>query len=202
MGSKDPSDGQVMLSESKDFSTLERFEYQPVKSVSITVKPKCTSKLKHEDIDFELNGTKLVEVNSSTHFGIKRSTTLSNTGVENIQHNITKARRTAYSLLASRLHGVNGLDPLTSFHIVKIYILPVLLYGLEIIQLNKHQIEQLELYQKKLVKQILSVPTNAQDAAVYILSGLLPIEAQLDGKILTFFNNVWFISVKKVLWKL
>ena len=103
----------------------------------------------------------------------------------------------------------------------------MLLYGLEIIQLNKSQLEQLELYQKKLVKQILSVPTYTPDAAVYILSGLLPVEAQIHKKKLTFFNNVchqpensiekqlavrqssvksinsnsWFIEVKKVLWK-
>ena len=103
----------------------------------------------------------------------------------------------------------------------------MLLYGLEIIQLNKSQIEQLELYQKKLVKQILSVPTNTPDAAVYILSGLLPVEAQIHKRKLTFFNNVchqpansiekqlavrqttvksmksnsWFVEVKKILWK-
>ena len=120
-----------------------------------------------------------------------------------------------------------GLDPQTSFHLVKIYILPVLLYGLEIIQLNKNQLEQLELYQKKLIKQILSVPTNTPDAAVYILSGLLPVEAQIHKRKLTFFNNVcqqpdnsiekqlavrqstvktmksnsWFIEIKKILWK-
>ena len=108
-------------------------------------------------------------------------------------------------------------------------LLPVLLYGLEIVQLNKGSIDQLELYQKKLIKQILSVPVNTPDTAVYILhvSALLPIEAQLDKKKLTFFNNVchqpgntiekrlairqttvkslkrnsWFIEVKKVLWK-
>ena len=37
MGSKDPGGGQAMLSESEDFSTLERFDYQPVKSVTVTV---------------------------------------------------------------------------------------------------------------------------------------------------------------------
>ena len=103
----------------------------------------------------------------------------------------------------------------------------MLLYGLEIIQLNKNQIEQLELYQKKLVKQLLSVPTNTPVAAVYILSGQLPIEAQIHKRKLTFFNNVchqsdnsiekqlavrqstvknmksnsWFIEVKKILCK-
>ena len=50
------------------------------------------------------------------------------------------------------------------------------------VRLNKSQMEQLELYQKKLVKQILSVPTNTSDAAVYILSGLLPVEAQIHKR--------------------
>ena len=225
VASEDPDDGQIMLSESQDFSSLERFDYQLVKSVSVTVNRTNTRSC--IETDFELNGTKLAHVNSTTHLGIKRSTTLKKTGDENVQQNITKSRRTAYSLLASGLHGTNGLDPRTAFHLVKIYILPVLLYGLEIIQLNKSQLEQLELYQKKLVKQILSVPTNTRDAAVYILSGLLPVEAQIHKKKLTFFNNVchqpensiekqlavrqssvksinsnsWFIEVKKVLWK-
>ena len=74
---------------------------------------------------------------------------------------------------------------------------------------------------------MLSVPVNTPDAAVYILTGILPIEAQIHKKTLIFFNNVcrqsdesiekrlairqitvktlksnsWFISVKKLLWK-
>ena len=50
------------------------------------------------------------------------------------------------------------------------------------VRLNKSQMEQLELYQKKLVKQILSVPTNTSDAAVYILSDLLAVEAQIHKR--------------------
>ena len=228
VGCSEPEEGQVMLDEAEDFSSLERFDYQPVKSVAVTVYPSNTrTNDTHIEPDFKLNGKNLSKVNSATHLGIKRSTSLAKTGEENIQQNISKARRTAYSLFASGLRGHNGLDPLTSLHLIKIYILPVLIYGLEIVQLNKGNIDQLELYQKKLIKQILSVPVNTPDTAVYILSGLLPIEAQLDKKKLTFFNNVchqpgntiekrlairqttvkslksnsWFIEVKKVLWK-
>ena len=86
-------------------------------------------------------------------------------------------------MFASGLHGQNGLDSLTSFHLIKIiYILPVLLYGLEIVQLNKGQLDQLKLYQKKLIKHVVLVHTNTTDTAMYILSGLLPNEAQLDKK--------------------
>ena len=51
-------------------------------------------------------------------------------------------------------------------------------------------LEQLELLQKRILKQILSLPMSCPDPAVYILTGILPIEAQIHIKALTFFNNV------------
>ena len=75
--------------------------------------------------------------------------------------------------------GLNGLDIETKIHLLKTY---VVLHGLEVITTNKTLAEQLETYQKKLLKQILSVPTNTANPAVYILKGLLPVEAQLDKK--------------------
>jgi hypothetical protein len=47
-----------------------------------------------------------------------------------------------------------------------------------------------ELFQKRILKQILSLPMSCPDPAVYILTGILPIEAQIHIKSLTFFNNV------------
>ena len=226
VGCREVSEGQTMVSETQDFSSMERYELQPVKSVCLTAQPGNRSRSVHQP-QFELNGQKLENVNVATHLGIKRGITTNRTGDENVSHNISRARRTAYSLFASGLHGHNGLDPQTTIHLIRIYILPVLLYGLEIILLNKSQLDRLELYQKKLLKQVLSVPVNTPDAAVYILTGLLPIEAQIHKKILIFFNNVcnqsrdsiekrlairqttvkilksnsWFIDVKKLLWK-
>ena len=103
----------------------------------------------------------------------------------------------------------------------------MLLYGLELIMPNKTLLNELETFQKKIIKQILNIPSNTADSAVYVLSGLLAIEAQIDKKILTLFNNIcrqedssvekqiawrqltvktlksnsWFIAVKKILWK-
>jgi hypothetical protein len=37
---------------------------------------------------------------------------------------------------------------------------------------------QLELFQKRMLKQILSLPTRTADAAAYVLSGILSVEAQ------------------------
>ena len=89
--------------------------------------------------------------------------------------------------MASGLHGQNGLDPETSLQLVKTYILPILLYGLEMILPGKTLIQKLERYQKKLLKQILSLPQNTPDCAVYILAGFISIEKQIEKKALIFF---------------
>ena len=41
-----------------------------------------------------------------------------------------------------------------------------------------------------MLKQLLSLPTSTPIVAVYIVSGFLPVEAQIDKKILSLFNNV------------
>ena len=47
----------------------------------------------------------------------------------------------------------------------------------------------------------LSLPMSCPDPAVYILTGILPIEAQIHIKALTFFNNVCHQGGKKTLRK-
>ena len=41
-----------------------------------------------------------------------------------------------------------------------------------------------------MLKQILSLPTNTPDAAEYMVSGFLPVEAQVDKRVLSLFHNV------------
>ena len=117
-------------------------------------------------------------------------------------------------------HGRNGLDPTTCVHLIKIYVLPVLTYGLP----KQKHIDKLDVFLKKIVKQTLSLPTQTADPVIYIVSGLLPIEGQIHIKTLNFFNNIcglpentiekrlarrqvsvkssasWFIKVEKLLW--
>ena len=41
-----------------------------------------------------------------------------------------------------------------------------------------------------MLKRVLSVPQNTSDTAIYILSGLIPIQEQIQWKALTLFNNI------------
>jgi hypothetical protein len=61
---------------------------------------------------------------------------------------------------------------------------------MELLLPSPKPLEQLELFQKRILKQILSLQISSPDPAVYILTGILPIEAQIHIKTLTLFNNV------------
>ena len=71
-------------------------------------------------------------------------------------------------------------------HLISIYILPVLTYGLKIILPESTGLQALELCHKKFLKRILSLPKNTPDPAVYVLSGFIPVEGQIHMKALTF----------------
>ena len=74
-------------------------------------------------------------------------------------------------------------------------------YGMELLLPSSKPLEQLELFQKRILKQILSLPMSCPGPAVYILTGILPIEAQIHIKTLTFFNHVCHLGEKKTLRK-
>ena len=80
-------------------------------------------------------------VQQTMHVGILRSANSQESAVE---ENIRKARRAIYGLMAAGLHGENGLDPETSIQLIHTYVLPVLVYGLEVILPNRTLIDKLE----------------------------------------------------------
>jgi hypothetical protein len=94
-------------------------------------------------------------VEKSAHLGILRSKSNQKTENSQIEQNITKARRTAYSLLSTGFYGKNGPDPITSISLYKTYVQPVLMYGLEIVQPKQTNLKKLEVFQKNILKQIL-----------------------------------------------
>ena len=51
-------------------------------------------------------------------------------------------------------------------------------------------LNRLEVQQKKILKQVLSLSSNVADPAVYIISGTLPAEAMIHKRILSLFGNI------------
>ena len=183
------SDAQIMVNMALDFANLEGYELQPKKSVAIHIRGN-NEQCETTNEKLNMGNITMPEVEQATHLGIIRTTTMKHNIQTNVDENITKARRSAYSLFGCGFHGHNGLDPESLLHIFKTYITPVLLYGMELLLPFSKPLEQLELFQKRILKQMLSLPMSCPDPAVYILTGILPIEAQIHIKTLTFFNNI------------
>jgi len=187
----DPTEAQIMLNMAYNYSCIEQYKLQPQTSVVIQMESRKKSRL--NPIELKMKDTILSNVETATHLGIKRSKTDKKTIMNTVDENIKKARRTAYSLMSAGFHGNNGLDPSTSIHILKTYVIPTITYGLEVLIPDKKNITRLDCFFKKLLKQILSLPQNVADPVPYIISGLIPIEGQIHLKILTFMYNIFLL---------
>ena len=75
---------------------------------------------------------------STTHLGILQSKTREN--YINIEDILCLARRTLYALINTGVHGLNGLNLKVSFKICQCYIIPRLLFGLEVLPLTAAQL--------------------------------------------------------------
>lgn len=189
--SRNEVDMQIQINMSTDFAGMDGYRLQPQKSVSIQIKPK-SAKMVSAPVEYTLalGRDQMPNVERVVNLGIIRTTSAVDNIRENVDENMKKARRKAYALFGCGFHGENGLDPETMIHLFKTYVSPVLLYGMEVSIPKGKYLEQLEKFQKKMIKQLLSISSNTPDPAIYILTGLLPIEAQIHVKALTLFGNV------------
>ena len=71
------------------------------------------------------------------------------------------------------LHGQNRLVPESVIHVFQLYLLLVLLYGLEVSVPTNHNLESVERFLRTTLKQVLSLPMSAATPAIYILSDVL-----------------------------
>ena len=128
-----------------------------------------------------------------------------------------------YALSGSGMHGKNGISPAIT---LQTFVLPRLLHGIELLDIRKKDLTDLEIYQRKALKQLQNLPETTASVAVLALLRAKTIEAQIDTKILTIFINIavdpstkehqialrqllvktaesssWFIKVKHILHK-
>ena len=174
---------QMMFGEGSGFSARNRYQIHPTKTIVAMLSGRA------DDGDsWTLGENELVVSDRATHLGITRAG--KKESEINILDRISLARRTSYLLMNTGLHGTNGLNPETSYVIYKCYVLPRMLYGLEVIHLTKTQLSQLERYHLRTLRQIQGLPQRTANSAVYMLLGALPIEAEIHKKQLGLLHTV------------
>ncbi|VDI69806.1 Hypothetical predicted protein, partial [Mytilus galloprovincialis] len=180
-------DTQVLINIAHDLRTWKAMSYSPKKRVALNLCQKLIKENTHECI-FNIGNNVMPNVKQALHLGIIKTTSMKENVVMNVDENIKKARRSAYGYLV-----VVSMDirlPETLVHLFKTYISTVRLYGMELLLPKTAMLLQPEKFQKRLQKQLLSLPTSTPDPAVYILSRILTVEAQIDKRALGLFNNI------------
>ena len=180
---EDKSDAQVMVWDADNSAGRERYCIHPTKSHTLWYTQR---KKKDAELDIFMAGEKVDTPNSTMHLGIVRNTS----GNADIEGKITLGRKTAYSLMGAGLHGGSGLKATLNGHIWSTFVIPRFLYGLEVQLLKNKDIENLEKFQRKCLKQIQGLPDNTSNTACLALLGILPVEALLHKNLLNMFVNM------------
>ena len=98
-----------------------------------------------------------------------------------------------YSLMGADLHGINGLNPLITWKLWRTFVVPRMLYEIETLKITTTDIYKLEQFQKKTLKQLLGLPQQTADPAIYILLAAECIEQIIHKAIIGCFYGYWKI---------
>ena len=193
--SQDPVELQAMLDMCYDYSIDHKYQLHPTKSV---VNHFCFPRNHGLRATSWYLGTSEVSVNNTfTHLGLDWK---SGKAAPDMEGRVSAARRSAYSLLGVGLHGHNGLDPGTCMSLIQAYIVPRLLHGLEATVPSRKDMDMLDLFYRKLLRQIQGLPESTATEAVYLLLGAIPIEAVLHKRALSLFGNISRLEQRSSLW--
>ena len=176
-----PIDLQACLYIVENFMNMERAKINNSKSDILRYN---TSDVKIDS--WKLCNSEIKETNSTLHLGMTRNT---NESID-IDKMIQAGRQTLYNLFGAGLHGRNGLNPKIAKHIWSTYVIPRLIYGLEIQHVTDTQIQKLNQFQIKSLKQLQWLPSRCSNAAVYLLLGAKPIQATINKRMLSLFGQI------------
>ena len=134
-----------------------------------------------------LYGKKLQTEDPIVHLGIHRSSNY----IPNIEEKINLGRRTAYSLMGAGFHGKSGLKPSIKADMWRKYVVPRLIYGLEVHNPRKKKdVLQLEAFQRRCLTQLQSLPNRTSDTASMALLGMLPANVYIEKNTLSLFGRI------------
>lgn len=176
-----PEDMQAALNTVKYYANEHHYGINPSKSASLSYNTQLQPL-------FHMSDSDIPYPEEYTHLGIVRN----QNNQLNVDERIQTARKTAYALMGAGFHGKDGLAPHVSYHIWETYVIPRMLYGLEVISYKESDIKKLEAFQRKTLRQIQFLPEKPapSNIAVYGLLGARSIKATVEQQTLTHFGNI------------
>ena len=179
---------QTMLNLKHMYSGERRNRVHLTKTVLVPRKRTEASCKADQDRSFYIGESEISKRYSFEHLVLVRY--MKDETVLNMRKKISLARRTLYSLVKTGVHGCNGLNPKTSYKIYQVYVLPMLLYGLEVLEINKTQMKHLTSFHLDTLWNIQSLPKRTVTAILYFILGALPLEAELEKRQMNLLYSV------------
>ena len=140
LNSSNTSELQIAIALAEKDASREQYKFNANKTKIVAVKtPQYTP--------FMLYNKELGYSKDEPHLGISKNQ--QNNNKDTIGKRIQKARRTTYSLLGAGLSGLENIGPEVVIRGFNIYILPILLHGLENLMLTKAEVNDLALFQRE-----------------------------------------------------
>ena len=185
---RSPLELQTLLNLVNTYANEEHYILHPEKSVIIPFNvPMAEYEMLREEKPWEINGNRLPVTKDLEHVGIQRT---DNSVDPTVAQRIKSGRSTLYGLFGAGMHGRNGLPVHTALHLYDIYVMPRVLYGLEVLNLSKPNITALEVFQRSVLRMLLDLPDRTAIPALYIITGRLPIKKLLDQRKLMFLHGL------------
>jgi hypothetical protein len=92
--------------------------------------------------------------------------------------------------MSTGTHGQNGLSVSVCFHIFTIFVLPVLIFGLEVLLPTETELHDAVVFYEDTLRRLLSLPNSVAKPALYIILGALPLESIIHKKALGMFGSI------------
>ena len=90
----------------------------------------------------------------------------------------------------SKLHGTNGLNPRISYRTYQAYVIPRLLYSLDVLSLSDTHIAQIQRFHISTLRGLQSLPEGKVSSIVHLLLGAFPIHAELHKRQLSLLHSI------------
>ena len=116
-----PTDMQAAIDLVGVYSKNHRYKINPTKSPTMVYNTLVKTAV-------ELQSSEIPHPDDYTHLGVLRN----QANTVNTDDRIQLARRSMYVLMGAGMHGKNGLAPQISHHLWMTYVIPRMLYGLEV----------------------------------------------------------------------
>ena len=90
----------------------------------------------------------------------------------------------------STKNSLRGISPLSNRKMFTSYYQPIFLYGTDTMQINKTDMDRLEISYRHILKKLMCLPDSVASPAVYLSIGIFPAEAQRDLDIVGLFGQL------------